>query len=400
MSAATTAPAPAGVAPHRVTVLLVDDQQIVAEAVRRMLAAEPDIAFHYCGDPVKAIPEANRIGPTVILQDLVMPEVEGLTLLRFYRANPATRDVPVVVLSSKEEPAVKAQAFAQGASDYLVKLPDRVELVARIRHHSAGYINLLQRNEAYRALKESQRLLAEDMAQASQYVQSLLPAPLTGTPLTDWRFKPSATLGGDGFGYHWVDAEHFAVYLLDVCGHGVKAALLAVSALNVLRSQNLPGRDFRDPGQVLAGLNEAFPMEKQYNMYFTLWYGVFHTPTRRLTYAGGGHPSALLYTGPDPANYRLVELTSENTIIGGFEVPFESATVQADADARLFVFSDGAFEIHRPDGSMWTMPEFVDFVTARAGGGGEGLDQLLDHVCDIHGGGTLEDDFSILRVCL
>ena len=128
------------------TVLLIDDQAIVGEAVRRMLAPEADIQFHFCQDPTKALETANALQPTVILQDLVMPDVDGLMLVKFFRANPATRQTPMIVLSSKEEPVVKAQAFALGANDYLVKLPDRVELVARVRYHSRGYVALLERN--------------------------------------------------------------------------------------------------------------------------------------------------------------------------------------------------------------------------------------------------------------
>ncbi len=144
---------------HRITVLLVDDQQMVAEAVRRMLAGEKDIDFHYCQNPTRAIKESNRIEPTVILQDLVMPEIDGLRLVRYFRANPSTREVPLIVLSSEEEAKTKAEAFALGANDYLVKLPNRLELVARIRYHSRGYIHRLERNEAYNALLESQRQL-------------------------------------------------------------------------------------------------------------------------------------------------------------------------------------------------------------------------------------------------
>ena len=129
----------------------------------------------------------------MILQDLVMPEIDGLVLVERYRAHPPTAEVPIVVLSTKEEPLTKADAFARGANDYLVKLPDRLELLARIRYHSKGYINLLQRNEAYRALTESQRVLASDVAEAAKYVRSLLPRKLTEGPVqADWRFIPSA----------------------------------------------------------------------------------------------------------------------------------------------------------------------------------------------------------------
>ena len=114
-------------------VLLVDDQAMIGEAVRRGLAHEDNIDFHFCADPHEAVAQAMRIKPTVILQDLIMPGLDGLTLVREYRANPATQDIPIIVLSTKEDPLVKSAAFAAGANDYLVKLPDNIELVARIR---------------------------------------------------------------------------------------------------------------------------------------------------------------------------------------------------------------------------------------------------------------------------
>lgn len=146
--------------PHPV-VLLVDDQAMVAEAIRRMLVEESDIEFHYCQEPVKAVGKANEIRPTIILQDLVMPDVDGYTLLKFYRGNPATSGTPVIILSSREDPKDKRQAFENGANDYLVKLPDRIELIARIRAHSKSYLLQLQRDEAYREMQKLQEQLTE-----------------------------------------------------------------------------------------------------------------------------------------------------------------------------------------------------------------------------------------------
>ena len=142
-------------------VLLVDDQAMIGEAVRRGLAHQENIDFHFCADPHQAIAQAILIKPTVILQDLVMPGLDGLTLVREYRANPKTRDIPIIVLSTKEDPLIKSAAFAAGANDYLVKLPDNIELVARIRYHSRSYMTLLQRDEAYRALRVSQQQLLD-----------------------------------------------------------------------------------------------------------------------------------------------------------------------------------------------------------------------------------------------
>ncbi|HCP29657.1 MAG TPA: diguanylate cyclase response regulator [Pseudomonas sp.] len=153
-------------------VLLVDDQAMIGEAVRRGLAHEDNIDFHFCADPHQAVQQAMRIKPTVILQDLIMPGLDGLTLVREYRSNPATQDIPIIVLSTKEDPLVKRAAFAAGANDYLVKLPDTIELVARIRYHSRSYLTLLQRDEAYRALRVSQQQLLDSTLMLQRLMNS------------------------------------------------------------------------------------------------------------------------------------------------------------------------------------------------------------------------------------
>ena len=383
-------------APRGVTVLLVDDQPIIGEAVRRMLAGEEGIAFHYCREAPSALAMAADIRPTVILQDLVMPEIDGLSLVRQFRADTTFQDVPIIVLSTKEDPAVKAEAFALGANDYVVKLPDRLELLARLRYHSRGYVALVERNEAFAALQASQQVLANDLATAAHYVRSLLPEPLeSGGIRADWRFIPSAELGGDAFGYHALDDEHFAVYLLDVCGHGVGAALLSVSALNSIRSEALPQTDFHDPGAVLAALNKAFPMERQNDMFFTAWYGVFQRPARRLRWAGGGHPPALLLgTAAAP---RLLD--SDGPLIGAVEgLEFPAAEVEVPPGSRLFVYSDGAFEIGRPDGSMWAFKEFVNTLAAAPAGPVSPMDTLVAHIRTLSQRDDFGDDFSMVEL--
>jgi two-component system chemotaxis family response regulator WspR len=140
-------------------VLLVDDQLMVGEMVRRALANEPNIVFHFCSQPSEAVATAQSISPTIILQDLVMPGIEGLTLVREYRALEATRNIPIIVLSTREDPITKRDSFAVGANDYIVKLPDKIELIARIRYHSQAYLSRRQRDGAYAALQESQRQL-------------------------------------------------------------------------------------------------------------------------------------------------------------------------------------------------------------------------------------------------
>ncbi len=153
-------------------VLLVDDQQIVAKTIQHMLASIPEVQFYHCIDPNEAVATAVRFLPSVILQDLVMPGVDGLDLIVAYRAQPATSQTPLVVLSSEEEPVTKAEAFRRGANDYLVKLPHRAELVARVRYHSRTY-RLLLRARAFNEA-EKRQLIAEREADALRARNTLI----------------------------------------------------------------------------------------------------------------------------------------------------------------------------------------------------------------------------------
>jgi hypothetical protein len=124
---------------------------------------------------------------------------------------------------------------------------------------------------------ERARGLDQELRRASKYVLSLLPAPLTTGPvLTEWKFVPSTQLGGDAFGYFWLDADTFVFYLLDVSGHGAGSAMHSVTVLNVLRQRALPGVNFENPADVLSSLNARFPMDSHGGLFFTMWYGVYH----------------------------------------------------------------------------------------------------------------------------
>ena len=374
-------------------ILLVDDQPIIGAAVKKMLAAQPEWNFHFCADPTKAVEQALALKPTVILQDLVMPGMDGLDLVRAYRDQEALQDVPLIVLSSKEEAETKAKAFALGANDYLVKLPDPVEVIARIRHHSEGFKALRERNAAFAALAESERHLQNEVRRAAEYVRSLLPAPLSeGPAITDWRFVPSESLGGDAFGYHWLDEHRLAIYLLDVCGHGVGPALLGVSAMNVIHSGALPGRDVSDPGAVMEGLNELFPMERHNDMFFTVWYGILDVRTGSLRWSGGAHPPAVLLA----ADGSLTRLPSQGLMIGAATgIPYDTSEVIMPPGSRLLLYSDGLFELAQPDGQMATLDDYIESLDKAPT---SSLDAMLGHARQVQASDNFKDDVSVLEV--
>ena len=258
----------------------------------------------------------------------------------------------------------------------------------------------LKTNEALIERNEILTQLNEELVEAAEYVKSMLPKPIKEGPVkTDWRFFPSTSLGGDAFGYHWIDGDHFAVYLLDVSGHGVGAALLSVSVLNALRSQTLPHADFKNSKQVLESLNRAFPGEENNDMFFTIWYGVYKKSTRELTYASGGHPPAFLLGGNAEGDSETTLLRTPGYVIGGApEATYERRECLVGEQNRLYIFSDGVYEIEKADGSMWRLQEFADFMNNVNSDEQSILDNLHRYAVNLKQLDNFEDDFTIVEV--
>jgi sigma-B regulation protein RsbU (phosphoserine phosphatase) len=249
---------------------------------------------------------------------------------------------------------------------------------------------------ARKNLKEQKALLEQELSEAADYVIKMLPAPIQeGTVQIEWKFTPSASLGGDAFGYHWLDKDNFVIYLLDVCGHGVGAALLSASVLNVLRSESLPKTNLKEPKQVLKALNVAFPSDDNNDMFFTFWYGVYNEHDRKLTYASAGHPPALLFTNEK----EIIELKTGNTIIGGMpDVSYQQKKQTIDNGATLYIFSDGVYETERQDGSMLNFTEYVTLISSLNSDEHNSLNNLYKQTLQISQRETFEDDYTILKV--
>jgi sigma-B regulation protein RsbU (phosphoserine phosphatase) len=187
------------------------------------------------------------------------------------------------------------------------------------------------------------------------------------------------------------------IYLIDVSGHGVGAALLSVSVINALRSQSLSDTDFKDPAQVLASLNDAFPGEENNYMFFTIWYGVYNKNSRELIYASGGHPPAIFIDDSQEGDSRLLSLKTANTVIGAIpDLNYNKDKQLVGENATLYIFSDGVYEVEKPDGSMWQLSDFIDFMSQEKPTDRSQLDNLYHHIQSINSHDNFEDDFTIL----
>jgi sigma-B regulation protein RsbU (phosphoserine phosphatase) len=252
--------------------------------------------------------------------------------------------------------------------------------------------------EHQRTTEALNRLKAE-LSDAAEYVKTILPEPINEGPVrSKWEFIPSESLGGDAFGYHWLDKDNFAIYLLDVSGHGVSAALLSATITNVLRSRALPRVDFCEPDQVLTGLNRSFPAEENNDMFFTIWYGVYNRHTNALTYASGGHPAALLFSGSSSENTQIEELRTPNYVVGGMkDAGYKKDVQNLKPNSCLYVFSDGVYEFRQFDGSRWNYREFANYLSNLHFEEDKDIDQLVNSAKDLKQS-SFEDDFTILKI--
>ena len=248
---------------------------------------------------------------------------------------------------------------------------------------------MLERDAAHAALDR-------ELAHAAAYAHSLLPRPLRGRIKTNWTLVYGQGLGGDTFGYHWLDDHHFAIYSLDVGGRGVGAALHAARVVQAFRHHGLhEATDFLDPGSVLWALNDAFPMERHRDMFVSAWYGVFDTFDRRLRYASAGHPPAVLRTRTSGESCLL---DTPNICAGIFpETRFAADDVPVPPDGILYVFSNGVAELGNGAQGRSGVNAFIDLLLAPLDDGAADIERLKSQAQGL-AGGRFGDDLSILRV--
>jgi PAS domain S-box-containing protein len=277
--------------------------------------------------------------------------------------------------------------------------------------HAVGVTNdITARKEAEIALQKSEQELRElneqkdqylsiidsDLDKASRYVNSLLPDEIDHPQLKiHWKIIPSAKLGGDSFGYHWIDEEHLALYMMDVTGHGVGAALHCVSALNMLKFETLADTDFRKPEEVLHGLNQVFQMSAHNSLFITMWYLVYNRNSKVMTYAGAGHPPLIIINSKGIPE----TISSENVMIGVDKgIRYQSGSYAIEGKTEAYIYTDGAYEAELASGKMWKVGDLVKFLLKSRDPSAHEMELLYNSLVDLNEGQILEDDFTIMKI--
>ncbi len=385
-----------------ITVLLIDDQPMIGEAVRRMLLPEKDITFHYCSDPTQAIKVARSCQPTVILQDLVMPEMDGLVLVRFLRANNApTKYVPLIVLSSKEEPLIKAKAFALGANDYIVKLPDKAELIARIRYHSKAYVNLLKRNEAEAILQSENFRMAKELDMLRQMQQMILPTAdeldaIEGLEIAGF-MEPADEIGGDYYDVLYVDGI-VTIGIGDVTGHGLESGILMVMTQTAVRTL----KEIRelDPVKFLDALNRTiYKNVRRMNSEKNLTLVILTYTKGRISISGQHEETIVVRKG------GLVERV--DTMNLGFPIGLDEeitefinhTIIELKEGDGIVLYTDGIPEAYNLDKEQYGLDKFCEVISHNWAGSAEEIKQaIVDDLKQFIGKQKVFDDITLLVI--
>lgn len=391
-------------------ILIVDDDPTLRLLLKRTLQNQGyDVILASNGEEGITQAEINR--PALIICDWMMQPLDGLEVCRRIKVNPELSTTFFILLTAKgtgtdrEAIEERVRGFDAGADEFVSKPVDMEEVKARVRAGLRLYelnqkLQLLNNDlqSQKQALQTAKHKLEAELAEAADYVRSLLPTPMKGKISTEARFIPSAQLGGDSFDFSWLYDDILGIYLLDVSGHGVGSALLSVSVLNFLRSQSLRDVNYCQPSQVLKALNDTFQMEKHNDKYFTIWYGVYYQHSRQLVYASAGHPPAIILSGTS-TNTEVKRLESSGLPIGFLpDAEFDDNYLEVPENSSLYVFSDGAYEIHQPNGKIWGLDAFIDLLKESQQAHSSNLERVLQHIRNINLHETLDDDLSLLKV--
>ncbi len=345
------------------TILLIEDELVTRTSMAarlkrlgyRVLEAENGLV---------GLEVARRERPDLLIVDWMMPEMDGPTFCEAVRRDSVLKSSQLLLMTSQDKPAQIAEGLARGADDFLSKSASKHEIIARVQAglRASRLVRELETTagelaSSMQLLQRKQEETDADLQVAASFIHSQLPPqgnPVQGIALA-WEYQPSLLLGGDLFGVMAVDADHLGLYILDASGHGVAAALRSVSLMTFLRADNmLQLLGSYDPEKVVFEANRRFPLSAD-GEYFTLWVGLLHLPTRSLSYVSAGHSGALLCSGQSPSRW----LTRSSFPLG-FDPTAQFANdriVLKPAD-RLFLLSDGIYEVPSSSGDLWGRERF------------------------------------------
>ncbi|OGK04902.1 MAG: hypothetical protein A2W80_10005 [Candidatus Riflebacteria bacterium GWC2_50_8] len=358
---------------RKMNILVVDDAPdnlMLLEAILEgenfeniFLASSAREAYEYIG--IAESPKKSVID--LILMDIMMPEISGIEAIREIRSHAEYQDVPIVVVSARSETQDLVDAFDAGAVDYITKPIKELELIARVRsmlrlksetdhrklHEDELETLAAELEEKNRRLVQVLEELHEDMEAAGNMQRSMLPDKRISIPGLNfsWYYETSENIGGDLLNIMPLNNDMAALFILDVSGHGIQSAMLAVTVHRMLSAWEgansilrLPDGTPRSPAEVANELNSEFMLDKNNFQYFTMIYGLIDLKKHTLTYCRAGHTPLLLQSRDG-----LVIVCKEGNVPVGLtdDCKYDEFTLRLALHDRVILYSDGITEARR-----------------------------------------------------
>ena len=380
--------------------LVVDDNEDNRDMLSRRLARRGyAVAVAVDGAAALALLAAEAFD--LVLLDVMMPGVDGFQVLTELRRTRSLAELPVIMATARDRNEDVVRALELGANDYVTKPLDFAVVHARVRTQ-------LELQRARRALERANRRMKRDLEAGARIQRALIPqaAPALPGVAVAWAFEPCAELGGDIFDVFEFGDGWLGLYLLDVSGHGVPAALTSVTLSRMLSHMGADSLLFdgtaggtgklKAPAAAAAELNRRFPMEQASGQYFTLLYGALDPARRKLHFVAAGHPAPLVLKAGAPAS----ALESGGPPIGMIpEAPFTAATIALEPGDRLYFFSDGILEARSEAGEFFGDERLVELLAAaRAEPIATSLERLVASLRSWCRPSDPDDDVSVLGV--
>lgn len=395
-------------------ILVVEDNTVNLKLLSQMLEKSGfEILTAQNGEQACKIAETEN--PDIILLDVMMPVMDGFSVCEWLKNNKDTADIPVVFLTAKIDPVDKVRGLSLGAMDYITKPFDAVEVVARVNTHLKFMRlrrQLIQKNDqlekAYSQLRESNEIINKDIKAAGRVQRQLLPHDISdiGSLKVAWKFVPSSHVAGDIFNIMPLDDSHVAMYIIDVSGHGVQAAMLAVLIHNFFRlgmdgrslkekaGQQLTVETLLEPEQVAKALNDNFPMET-YDAYFTGIYGVLNTNTFEFKVVNAGHPAPLIIH----KNKSVEFLNNADIPIGILaDSEYKANSYKLNSGDTLILYTDGLYELSVKEGLLMTKEVMAKFINEFDGDLNSKFENVVDGILKMGINSEFEDDVSLFGI--
>jgi sigma-B regulation protein RsbU (phosphoserine phosphatase) len=297
-------------------------------------------------------PEVKDTSVDLILMDMMMPEIDGLQACRRIQEEERFKDVPIIFVTAVGDSSKMAEALDAGASDYVMKPINKMELLARIR-------SALRLKKEIDWHKERDKRIKYKLELAKQVQRSVLSMPIHDENVEiSAVYQPSSELAGDFYAWYRIDKNRYGAILLDIMGHGISSSLVCMYIYSAL--QDVITR-ITDPERVMNELNrymnKLYMKDELLNYYFTAIYLVLDTEQKTIEYVNAGHPPGIVLM-----NDKVTLLTRGSCAIGLFEnIEISKGTIPYEGSIKIVLYTDGLTE-------------------AMGDGGGVTVDMLVEHL--------------------